>query len=94
MKINWKIFDGSSHCEEGVCLFGVGELNYKQWIEWHLPHMKEQARYVAKIKNNVLLTTARKRARQAAYRNCWMTPGDYISSGLWFKPVAHPSINI
>jgi hypothetical protein len=77
IRINWKIFEGSSHCEEGVCLFGLGKLNYNQWIKWHLPYMHEQAKYIRKIKNHVPLTTARKRARQAAYMNCWMTPGDF-----------------
>ena len=81
MKINWKIFKGSSHCEDGVCLFGFGHLDYKQWINWHLPLMTDQAEYIKQLQNYIPVTIAQRRARQVAYRNGWMTPGDFTYPG-------------
>jgi len=78
MRINWKIFEGNSHCKEGVCLFGRGQLSSNQWLDWHLPYMKEQAAHVRQITIHIPLITARKRARRAARRKGWMTPGDCV----------------
>lgn len=71
-RIDWSVFEGSSFCEDGIVMFGTGEIkNYHAWHEWHLPHMKEQAEYVLSIKKNLPLNVARKRALSKSYKEGW-----------------------
>jgi len=64
MKINWKVFEGSSHCEEGLAYFAMGEINtFKAFEEWFFPHMTEQAQVVKSMKGKGL-----KKMRQEAAR--------------------------
>jgi len=68
VRIAWTTFLGSSHCEDGIAEFAAGNLNFASWEKWHLPHMKEQAKYVRKIRHRVPLAVARKRAAEVARR--------------------------
>jgi len=72
-RIDWSVFMGSSHCEDGIVEFADGELKtYNAWYKWHLPLMLYQGKYVRTIKRHLSVNEARKRARRKATREGWM----------------------
>ncbi len=66
--INWDMFEGSSHCEEGVALFATGEIRtFAEWVKWHQPYMPKQAAEVRRIRNARLgIKNIRGRCRRKA----------------------------
>jgi len=53
MRVNWKKFQGSSHCEEGLGLFAAGRFkSYRAFEQYFLPHMKDMAAIVEQMKNS------------------------------------------
>ena len=51
MSINWSLFAGSSHCAEGLAMFARGDLKtFAAFEQYFLPHMKEQATEVRKMR--------------------------------------------
>ncbi len=68
-KVNWKIFEGSSHCEEGLARFATGDIaSYKEFKKYFLPMMRDCAREVDIIKGNYNLKQARIYAGRAFKR--------------------------
>ena len=63
-RIEWSIFEGSTHCGEGIWLFVDEKWSFHQWVQHHLPYMKEQAAYVKQIQRNLSLEETRRRARR------------------------------
>jgi len=62
--INWKLFDGSSHCSEGLAYFARGNLKtFREFEEYFLPDMKEQAAEVHKMRGMGLVDMRRRAAR-------------------------------
>jgi hypothetical protein len=52
-KINWNKFSGSSHCEEGLADFAMGNIKtYKAFKKYFLPHMKDVANEVDNMKKS------------------------------------------
>jgi hypothetical protein len=74
-KINWKIFSGSSHCEEGLAEFAKGEIKtYKEFKQYFLPHMKDVAEEVDRMKNSKTgIVKVRKLAARAFKRICGLS---------------------
>ena len=74
--INWKLFEGSSHCAEGLAMFARGDLaTFKAFEQYFMPHMKEQAAEVRKMKG-LGLTKMRKAAARAFRRNEYCSIAD------------------
>ena len=66
--VNWTLFSGSSHCEEGLADFATGRIKtFKEFKKYFLPDMKEQAREVDKM-TAYRLFKARKLAARAFKR--------------------------
>ena len=70
IKINWKIFYGSSHCSEGLAFFSVGKIKtLKEFETWFSPYMPEQAREVRKmVKSKRSISDLRRQAGRAFHR--------------------------
>ena len=64
-KINWTVFDESSHCVEGLAFFAVGHIKtFKEFERWFgPPGFTEQRAEVRKMKGRGL-----EKMRQAAAR--------------------------
>lgn len=69
--MNWDLFKGSSHCEEGLGLFAAKRLkNFVEFEQWFLPSMTEQAAEVRKMRK-LGLKEARRRAGISFQSICW-----------------------
>ena len=69
IKINWQLFAGSSHCEEGLADFAMGNIKtYKEFRRFFLPGMKEVAEEVDKLKNSKIGIKKAKKLAARAFR--------------------------
>ena len=67
-KIDWTVFAGSSHCEEGLADFATGRIKtFKAFKKYFMPAMVRQAEEVDNIKK-IGLVKARKLAARAFKR--------------------------
>jgi len=80
-KINWTLFEGSSHCEEGLGFFVLGIIKtFDEFEKWFLPHMREQAAEVRKMKGRGIKKMRQSSAR-AFKRFCGNTPVEEACRG-------------
>ena len=53
VKINWQLFSDSSHCEDALAEFAIGDIEtFKEFESWFLPVMKKHAKEIRKMKNS------------------------------------------
>ena len=74
-KINWQLFAGSTHCEEGLAMFALGLIKtFKDFEHWFYPYMKEQGIEVRKMRGQGGIEIMRQRASRAYKRITGSTP--------------------
>lgn len=71
-RINWSIFEGSSHCEDGIAELADGNItNFTAWYKWHYPWMPIPARYVRTVKKYLTFNEVRRRAKRKSRKEGW-----------------------